>query len=134
MMRRSQSSLQVFRMESLSRIRHIAFDMDGTIYLGKHVFPQTLPFLACLPQLGITYSFLTNNCSRSRADYVHHLQHFGISVTDDSIQTSAQATAHYIATHLPTAKRLFILGTSGLNDDFRAAGFEVVTDNPDAVV
>jgi HAD superfamily hydrolase (TIGR01450 family) len=121
-------------MQNLSSIRHIALDMDGTIYLGKQVFPQTLPFLARLPQLGVTYSFLTNNCSRSRADYVQHLQSFGISATEDSIQTSAQATTHYIATHLPHVRRVFILGTAGLDDDFRAAGFEVVTDKPEAVV
>jgi NagD protein len=121
-------------MLNLARIRHVALDMDGTIYLGKRVFPQTLPFLESLSRLGIKNSFLTNNCSHSRAHYVHHLQQIGIAASLDSIQTSAQATAHYIASQLPQVRRIFVLGTSGLNDDFRAAGFEVVTDRPDAVV
>ena len=29
----------------LSRIAHIALDMDGTIYRGKRLFDATLPFL-----------------------------------------------------------------------------------------
>jgi NagD protein len=31
-------------------------------------------------------------------------------------------------------KRLFVLGTSGLHDEFRGAGFEVVDDRPEAIV
>ncbi len=87
-----------------------------------------------LPHLGIKHSFLTNNCSHSRADYVRRLQQIGVAADLDSIQTSAQATAHYISTHLPHARRLFVLGTPGLHEDFRAAGFEIVSDQPDAVV
>ncbi len=121
-------------MLDLSKIRHIALDMDGTIYLGKRLYPQTLPFLAKLQQLGISQSFLTNNCSRSRAEYVDHLQKIGIEATAESIQTSAQSTAHYISTQLPHARRLFVLGTPGLHEDFHAAGFEIVSDQPDAVV
>jgi HAD superfamily hydrolase (TIGR01450 family) len=121
-------------MLDLGRIRHVALDMDGTIYLGKKVFPQTLPFLHKLPRLGINHSFLTNNCSHSRADYVQRLRQIGVAADLDSIQTSAQATAHYISTQLPHARRLFVLGTPGLHEDFRAAGFNIVSDQPDAVV
>src|SRR4051812_46691832 len=103
-------------MPNLSQIRHIALDMDGTIYLGKHLFPQTLPFLAKLTQIGISHSFLTNNCSHSRAEYVRRLQQINVTASLDSIQTSAQATAHYISTQLPHARRLFVLGTPGLFD------------------
>jgi HAD superfamily hydrolase (TIGR01450 family) len=121
-------------MLDLGRIRHVALDMDGTIYLGKKVFPQTLPFLDKLPRLGINHSYLTNNCSHSRADYVQRLRQIGVAADLDSIQTSAQATAHYISTQLPHARRLFVLGTPGLHEDFRAAGFNIVSDQPDAVV
>jgi HAD superfamily hydrolase (TIGR01450 family) len=121
-------------MPNLSKIRHIALDMDGTIYIGQRLYPQTLPFLAKLTQLGITHSFLTNNCSRSRAEYVDHLHEIGIEATVESIQTSANATIHYLQAALPQLNRLFVLGTKGLEEDFRSAGFEIVTDKPDAVV
>lgn len=48
-------------MEHLRRIRHVALDMDGTIYMGMSLFPYTKPFLAGLKEMGIGYSFLTNN-------------------------------------------------------------------------
>src|SRR4051812_7883380 len=49
--------------ERLRRIAHVALDMDGTIYLGDKLFPETLPFLAALARLGIGHSFVTNNPS-----------------------------------------------------------------------
>src|SRR5688572_4212498 len=54
---------------NLSKIRHLALDMDGTIYKGNTLFDFTLPFLASLREMGIGYTFLTNNPSKSAKDY-----------------------------------------------------------------
>jgi HAD superfamily hydrolase (TIGR01450 family) len=121
-------------MADLAKIRHIVLDMDGTIYLGKNLFPQTRPFLDGLAQMGIGHSFVTNNCSRSRAEYVHHLREIGIDADPSAIWTSAHATIHYLRVELPNVKRLFVHGAPGLKDDFRLAGFDVVNEAPEAVV
>jgi HAD superfamily hydrolase (TIGR01450 family) len=121
-------------MPDFARIRHVVLDMDGTIYLGKNLFPQTLRFLASLKRMGIGCSFVTNNCARSRAQYVQHLREIGIDAEPDSVLTSAHATAEHLTVKLPGVKRLFVLGTAGLDEDFRLAGFEIVDTNPDAVI
>ena len=36
--------------EKLSRIKHVALDMDGTIYLGNNIFPYTIDFLQRLTE------------------------------------------------------------------------------------
>jgi NagD protein len=121
-------------MTDLSKIRHVVLDMDGTIYLDDTLFPATRPFLSLLARLGIGCTFITNNCSRSRGEYVQLLCAMGINVDADAISTSAQATAHYLQSSLPHVQRLFVFGTVGLHDDLKHAGFEIVTDRPDAVV
>ena len=121
-------------MLDLLNIRHVVLDMDGTLYLGDTPFPDAQPFLAALSHLGIGYSFVTNNCSRSRAEYAQHLRHMGIHAPDESIWTSAHATTFYLREHLPSIVRLFVLGTEGLHDEFRAAGFGIVDVEPEAVV
>ena len=122
----------------LRGIRHVALDMDGTIYMGMSLFDYTKPFLARLKQMGITYSFLTNNPSTSIADYLKKLAGMGIEATADEMYTTALATIDYLKTHLPAAKRLFILGTPSMTSEFVKAGFEVAEDStddrPDAVV
>ena len=41
----------------LRKIKHVALDMDGTIYLGATIFPWTIEFLQNLKANGIGYSF-----------------------------------------------------------------------------
>ncbi len=122
----------------LSKIRHIALDMDGTIYNGNTLFPFTVPFLNNLKKWDISYSFLTNNPTKSAEDYVNHLLEMGIPASLNEMYTSAQATIDYIKLHHPDFKRLFILGTPSMIHEFEKAGFvstrEDATDIPDAVL
>ena len=119
--------------ERLGRIRHVALDMDGTIYMGMTLFDYTRPFLQRLRELGITYSFLTNNPSTSIADYLHKLEGMGIEATEEEMYTTALATIDYLKTNLPEAKRLFLLGTPSMVSEFVKAGFEPTSDDPDDV-
>lgn len=124
--------------DSLKKIRHVALDMDGTIYNGETLFPSTIPFLKNLKERGIGYSFLTNNPSKSTEDYLEHLSKMGIKACKEEVYTSAQATIEYIKIYLPKAKKLFILGTPSMINEFEEAGFISTTDDendiPDAVV
>ena len=117
----------------LSRIRHIALDMDGTIYLGNKLFPYTPGFLATLRELGIGYSFLTNNPTRSIADYLRKLAGMGIEATEDNMYTTSLAAIDYIRKTWPQARRLFMLGTPSMVSQFEKAGFEQTSDDPDDV-
>lgn len=117
--------------EACRRIRHVALDMDGTIYLGSKLFPWTKGFLQKLTDNGIGYSFLTNNPTRSLDDYVKKLAGMGIDATREEVYTTAVATIDYIKTHFPDAKRLFVLGTPSMIGEFEAAGFEMCADDPD---
>jgi NagD protein len=119
-------------IQRLSAIRHVALDMDGTIYRGGTLFETTEPFLALLKELGISYTFLTNNPSKSATDYLTHLREIGIAATGDQLFTSTQATIVYLREEQPHIKRLFVLGTSSMCAEFSGAGFLLVPDNPDA--
>lgn len=121
-------------MQALATIRHVVLDMDGTIYLDGVLFTPTRRFLSILSDYDIRYTFVTNNCSRSRVEYVDHLHEMGIRIGADAILTSAQATVYYLRSSLPNVNRIYVLGTSGLVDDLRLGGFEVVDERPDAVV
>ena len=122
----------------LKKIRHVALDLDGTIYNGETLFEFTNPFLQKLKKGGISYSFLTNNPSRSVCDYVSHLNSKGIVAQASEIYTSALATIDYLKSQHPEKKRLFILGTPSMIKEFEDAGFVSLPDDPhqlpDAVV
>jgi NagD protein len=122
----------------LAAIRHVALDMDGTIYRGGTLFETTEPFLALLKELGIGYTFLTNNPSKSVTDYLAHLREIGIAATENQLYTSTQATIEYLKEEWPKIKGLFVLGTASMCREFSTAGFTLLSENPedepDAVV
>lgn len=113
-----------------SKIKHVALDMDGTIYMGSTLFPWTKDFLASLTNHGIGYSFLTNNPTKSIPDYLKKLQGLGIDATSEEVYTTAVATIDYIKINHPEAKRLFVLGTPSMIKEFEDAGFEMAADDP----
>lgn len=117
----------------LSKIRHLALDMDGTIYLGSRLFPFTVDFLNRTEAAGVGHSFLTNNPTKSVADYIHKLEAMGIPATEDNMYTTSLAAIDYIKKTHPEAKRLFMLGTPSMVSQFEKAGFEQCADDPDDV-
>ena len=122
----------------LREIRHVALDLDGTIYRGGTLFETTAPFLELLRELQIGYTFLTNNPSKNTADYAAYLRRMGIGATTEDFYTSIQAAIEFLQSRHPAIRRLFLLGTASMGEAFRAAGFELVIDSPaaepDAVV
>ncbi len=125
-------------IERLKKIKHVALDMDGTIYNGSTLFPYTPGFLKDLKNAGISYSFLTNNPSKGINDYLKHLDKMGIPAVAEEMYTSALATIDYLKTNYPLVKKLFILGTPSMIGEFEANGFISTADDandvPDAVV
>ena len=120
-------------LQACAKIKHVALDMDGTIYLGSTLFPYTQAFLQTLRDNGISYSFLTNNPTKSSNDYLLKLQKLGIDATEEQMYTSSIATIDYIHMQYPEAKRIFTLGTPSMQAEFKKAGFEITSDSANDV-
>ncbi len=122
----------------LRQIKHIALDMDGTVYRSGKLFEFTNWFLAWLTELGIGYTFLTNNSSRSVKGHRAHLRRLGVTVTKGQLLTSTQVTLDYLRQAMPAVRKIFVLGTASMQEEIAAVGYTVVsdsaTDEPDAVV
>ncbi len=125
-------------MAACRKIKHVALDMDGTIYMGSQLFPFTKDFLKELTDNGIGYSFLTNNPTRSRVDYLKKLEKLGIEATPDQMYTTAVATIEYLKEKMPEVKRIFATGTPSMIKEFEEAGYEMTAidaaDMPDLLL
>jgi HAD superfamily hydrolase (TIGR01450 family) len=119
---------------ALAGLKHVVLDLDGTLYRGNRLFAATLPFLDELREWNIGYTFLTNNTSRSKSDYVAKLGAFGIAADENQIYTPADSTITYLQTKLPEARSLAVLGTPSLCRQFEQAGFETGWEAPQAVI
>ena len=100
------------------------------------MFPYTKAFLARLDDMGIGYTFLTNNSSKSVEAYLEHLKKMGIETTRDRMYTSSLATIDFMKSSHPDIESVYILGTPSLKEEFAANGYKVMEDDdePDAIV
>lgn len=126
-------TLSAEQKAKLRRIRHLALDMDGTIYLGNRIFPFTVRTLERMKGLGVGYSFLTNNPTRSVEDYLAKLAGMGIIADRQNMYSTPVATIDYIRKTYPQARKLFMLGTPSMIGQFEEAGFVSCADDPDDV-
>lgn len=103
------------------------FDMDGTLYLGERLFDFTKELLLQIRRTGGDYLFITNNSSRSVADYVKKMARLGIETQETDFVTAAQATAYYLKKNHP-GKKLYVCGTESFKEELRRVGFTVTEE------
>ncbi|MFQ5629010.1 MAG: HAD-IIA family hydrolase [bacterium] len=120
-------------IERLDSIKCFALDLDGTIYLGNYLFPYTKLFLDKVTETERDYIFLPNNSSLGPIEYVQKLTSFGLTVEQDQVYTSADATLEYLLNFGP-GHRLCVMGTDPLIRFFESNGFVIEPDEPDALV
>ncbi|MFX0040800.1 MAG: HAD-IIA family hydrolase [Promethearchaeota archaeon] len=108
------------------------FDLDGTLYLGDSLF-QGVPKL--IEELRINkkfFFFLSNNSSISTEDYIKKLKKFNLSINRENIILSQHPTIDYLKKN--NFRKLFLLGTQSLKDEFRNEGFELTEEDPEILV
>lgn len=111
----------------------VILDMDGTFFLGDALLPGALEFLEWLNQNEIKFTFLTNNTSRGKLEYVSLLTKLGVRQEDAHIYTAADATISYLKSNYP-GKRVYLVGTQSLCDNFLDEGITLVTEQPEVLV
>lgn len=108
------------------------FDMDGTIYLGDRVFPGAVELMDTLSRSGRRYLYLTNNSSRSGADYVTRLTGMGFPCTKETVFTSGMATGEYLRAQYP-GSRVYPVGTRAFREELVHYGVRLAEDDADVV-
>lgn len=111
----------------LKNMKLYLFDMDGTLYLGDRLYSFTQELLQTIRAKGGTYLFMTNNSSKSVADYIKKLDKLGIAATKEDFITSSQATAYYLQKH-HKGQTLYVCGTNSLKQELMDNGFTVTED------
>jgi NagD protein len=108
-------------------------DMDGVLAWEDHVIPGADRFLARLRELELPFLLLTNNSIHTRRDLSARLRVNGLDVPEESIWTSALATARFLEEQCPGGTA-FVIGEAGLTTALHEAGYTMTDLQPDYVV
>lgn len=114
-------------MNKLENKKLFLLDMDGTLYLGDKLFPETLPFLEKIKKMGARYAFMTNNSSKSAVSYIEKLKRLGIEATLEDFVTSVNATTKYLQENY-SGKKIYVMGTRSFISELLSCGIDAVTE------
>jgi NagD protein len=108
-------------------------DMDGVLVHEGQALPGAADFLARLVEAGRRFLVLTNNSIFTPRDLAARLSRSGLQVPEESIWTSALATADFLASQLPGGSA-YVIGEAGLTTALHEAGYTLTDTAPDYVV
>jgi NagD protein len=124
------------RMGRMSEPRPIATwltDMDGVLVHEEDPIPGAAEFVEALKGTGLPFLVLTNNSIFTPRDLAARLRASGLSVPEESIWTSALATARFLESQRPGGSA-FVIGEAGLTTALHDAGYTLTDRDPDYVV
>jgi NagD protein len=108
-------------------------DMDGVLVHEEHAITGADQWIARLREREIPFLVLTNNSIYTRRDLAARLRTSGLDVPEESIWTSALATARFLEDQRPGGSA-FVIGEAGLTTALHASGYTLTERQPDYVV
>lgn len=115
------------RVSPLAAKDSVFFDLDGVIYRG----PDAIDFaVESINQISLPVAYLTNNASRTPEQVAHQLAGYGLQLRPEDVVTSPQAATTLLASMIPAASTVLVVGGEGLLQEVSQAGF-VITDSAD---
>ncbi|HET9492606.1 MAG TPA: HAD-IIA family hydrolase [Chloroflexia bacterium] len=108
-------------------------DMDGVIVRGTQPLPGAGAFVQRLRERGLHFLILTNNSIYTPRDLANRLRYMGIDVGEESVYTSALATARFLDTQRPRGTA-YAIGEAGLTTALHDVGYTLSEHEPDYVV
>jgi 5'-nucleotidase len=114
-------------------IRSWLMDMDGVLVHEEDPLPGADRFIGRLRETGTPFLVLTNNSIYTRRDLAARLRASGLDVPEESIWTSALATARFLESQRPGGSA-YVIGEAGLTTALHEAGYTLTERDPDYVV
>jgi NagD protein len=108
-------------------------DMDGVLVHEEKALPGAAEFLDRLVERERRFLVLTNNSIFTPRDLAARLVRAGLHVPEESIWTSALATADFLATQLPGGSA-YVIGEAGMTTALHEVGYTLTDTDPDYVV
>ena len=108
-------------------------DMDGVLVHEEKALPGAVEFLDRLVERERRFLVLTNNSIFTPRDLAARLARTGLHVPEESIWTSALATADFLTTQLPGGSA-YVIGEAGLTTALYEVGYTLTDTDPDYVV
>ncbi|MBR1476471.1 MAG: HAD-IIA family hydrolase [Lachnospiraceae bacterium] len=109
----------------LKNKRLFLFDIDGTIAVGDTLLPGACELLSYIEKIGGRAYFITNNSTKSSADYVERFRDvFKLETTEEQFITAGFVTRKFLLENYD-GKKIYVLGTKSFIEDLKKHGLNI---------
>jgi NagD protein len=115
------------------QIKSWLMDMDGVLVHEEEAVPGADRFIGALRAHDVPFLVLTNNSIYTPRDLAARLRASGLDIPEESIWTSALATARFLGDQRPGGSA-FVIGEAGLTTALHEAGYTLTERDPDYVI
>lgn len=113
-------------------MKSVICDIDGVLLHNNEIIPGADDFIARIRRQGNPLVILTNYPSQTQADLRNRLAGAGIDVPEESLYTSAMATAAFLERQ--EGRKAYVVGEGALTHELYKIGFTMTEVDPDFVI
>ncbi len=115
-------------------IAGVISDLDGVVYRGDAAIPGAVETFRHWHAHGVPYAFVTNNSTKSAADFAAKIAGLGIAVEASHVVPVVTATADLVVRRLGPGGRVLAVGNHALFEALDEAGLVRAATDVEAVV
>jgi 4-nitrophenyl phosphatase len=115
-------------------INGIISDLDGVAYRDDHPIPDSVRAFRAWHERGVPYAFVTNNSTKSAAQFAAKLSGMGIPATAAQVFNTISAATNLLQQRWPPGTPVFAIGEQPLLEALEQAGYHLTGTNAEVVV
>lgn len=125
--------LQSTRSENAAKCGIIS-DLDGVAYRGEQPIPESVQAFRAWHARSVPYAFVTNNSTKSAAQFAAKLNGMGIAATAAQVFSTISATAAVMLQRWRRGTSIFAIGEKPLFEALEEAGYRQTGENAEVVI
>jgi 4-nitrophenyl phosphatase len=115
-------------------IRGIISDLDGVAYRGDTPIEDSVKAFRGWSERGLPYAFVTNNSTKSAAQFAAKLSRIGIPAESSQVFTTISAVTSLLERRWPRTTPVFAIGERPLLEAIEDGGYHLTAVKPKIVV
>jgi len=115
-------------------IRGIISDLDGVAYRGARPIPESVRAFRIWHARGVPYAFVTNNSTKSSAQFAAKLADMGIPATAPQVFNTISAVEELLRRRWPPGSPVFAIGEAPLLGALEEAGYRLTGTDAEVVI
>eukprot|EP01027_Heterolobosea_sp_BB2_P007195 GEZU01010724.1.p1 GENE.GEZU01010724.1~~GEZU01010724.1.p1 ORF type:complete len:327 (-),score=71.84 GEZU01010724.1:14-973(-) len=116
-----QTASDVF--DFLQRYDNFLLDCDGVLWNGSEALEGAQDTIRMLRAMGKRVFFVTNNSTKSRAQYAEKLESLGFAgCTKEEVYCSSYLAAQYLSLYHKHVKKAYVVGEGGIVEELKNHG------------